>query len=158
VARGGTQPVLKTGPTSRSRVRLLHLPPVTVVSSPGSPCDEAMVFAVNQRHSQQPCSKPAKISAGAGTEWALVDHQQTYTSVYRTYTSVRLTAKPLRAILRPSHIYLFLNADAPRIGWHGRSFQDQLTSERASAVLVQRVISTMRSYANHSECKRDEAK
>jgi hypothetical protein len=27
VARGGTQPVLKTGPTSRSKVRLLHLPP-----------------------------------------------------------------------------------------------------------------------------------
>src|SRR4029077_3302902 len=28
VVRGGTQPVPKTGPTSRSKVRLLHLPPI----------------------------------------------------------------------------------------------------------------------------------
>ena len=31
VARGGTQPVSKAGPTSRSRVRLLHLPPIATI-------------------------------------------------------------------------------------------------------------------------------
>jgi hypothetical protein len=37
VVRGGTQPVPKTGPTSRSRVRLLHLPPFLLASRVGAP-------------------------------------------------------------------------------------------------------------------------